>query len=190
MSPTNTPSVTSLRLDRFLAALKYVLPAAPKGEDNALMARVCFRGDRIWAGDDYRLLMARVEGAHFRPVAWDGGAARRLCALLTAMRSDLQPELLINGQLVDATFSAEDNTLTPNVALNDGVYQVSYRYLDLAGNASAGGSVTTVTIDTRAPVNTSLTLFTPTAIGGNYEPGTALSLKVNGVSIANPNATR
>jgi hypothetical protein len=103
MSPTNTPSVTSLRLDRFLAALKYVLPAAPKGEDNALMARVCFRGDRIWAGDDYRLLMARVEGANFRPVAWDGGAARRLCALLTAMRSDLQPELLVDGLHVECT---------------------------------------------------------------------------------------
>ena len=102
-------------------------------------------------------------------------------------------ELLINGQLVAATYNAADaslgannaadDTLTPNLPLSDGVYQVSYRFIDLAGTASAGGSVTTVTIDTRAPVNTSLNTFTPDAIGGNYEPGTTLSLKVNGVSI-------
>lgn len=93
-------------------------------------------------------------------------------------------ELLIDGRLVDATFNSQNNTLTPNLPLADGVYQVSYRYLDVAGNASAGGSVTQVTIDTRAPVNTSLTTFTPASIGGHYEPGTTLSLKINGVSIA------
>lgn len=93
-------------------------------------------------------------------------------------------ELLIDGRWVDATFNAQDNTLTPNLPLADGVYQVSYRYLDVAGNASAAGSVTQVTIDTRAPVNTSLDTFTPSSIGGSYEPGTSLSLKINGVSIA------
>ncbi len=93
-------------------------------------------------------------------------------------------ELLINGQLVSAAFSLEDNTLTPNAPISDGVYQVAYRYVDLAGNVSAPGPVTQVTIDTLAPVNTNLTTFTPASIGGNYEPGTALSLKINGVSIA------
>jgi hypothetical protein len=93
-------------------------------------------------------------------------------------------ELLMNGQLVSATFSLEDNTLTPNAPISDGVYQVAYRYVDLAGNVSAPGPVTQVTIDSRAPVNTDLTAFTPAAISGSYEPGTTLSLKINGVSIA------
>jgi hypothetical protein len=93
-------------------------------------------------------------------------------------------ELLINGKVVAATFNATDNTLTPNLPLDDGVYQVSYRFIDLAGNESAAGSVTQVTIDTRAPVNTDLTAFTPASISGSYEPGTTLSLKINGVSIA------
>ena len=93
-------------------------------------------------------------------------------------------ELLINGRLIDATFSAQDNTLTPNAPLVDGVYQVSYRYLDAAGNISAAGSATQVTIDTRAPANASLATFTPTSIGGTYEPGSTLSLKINGVDIA------
>lgn len=93
-------------------------------------------------------------------------------------------ELLINGRWVDASFNAQDNTLTPNVPLADGVYQVSYRYLDAAGNASTAGSATQVTIDSRAPVNTDLTTFTPASIGGHYEPGTTLNLKINGVSVA------
>ena len=93
-------------------------------------------------------------------------------------------ELLIDGRLVEATFNSQNNTLTPNLPLADGVYQVSYRYTDVAGNASAAGSVTQVTIDTRAPANTNLTTFTPASIGGSYEPGTSLSLKINGDSIA------
>lgn len=97
------PAPTALQLHRFLTALRYVLPAAPAGEDNTLMARVCLRGDRVWAGDDYRLLMARVEGANFRPVAWDRGAAKRMSALLGAMKSDLAPELIIDGLHVECT---------------------------------------------------------------------------------------
>lgn len=93
-------------------------------------------------------------------------------------------ELLINGRVVDATFNAVDNTLTPNLPLSDGVYQVSYRYSDIAGNVSVAASVTQVTIDTRAPDNISLNTFTPAAIGGTYERGTTLSLKINGVDIA------
>lgn len=93
-------------------------------------------------------------------------------------------ELLIDGRLVGATFNATDNTLTPNAALSDGVYQVSYRFMDVAGNTGAAGSVTQVTIDTRAPINTALTTFTAGVIGGTYEPGTVLSLKINGVTIA------
>ena len=103
--------------------------------------------------------------------------------LLARPADALSAELLVNGRMVEATYSFNDNTLTPNVALADGVYQVSYRFIDAAGNASGASAASQVTIDNRAPANIALTTFTPGYIEGTYEPGCTLALKINGVAI-------
>jgi hypothetical protein len=103
--------------------------------------------------------------------------------LLARPADALGAELLVNGRMVEATYSSNDNTLTPNVALADGVYQVSYRFIDAAGNASGASAASQVTIDNRAPANITLTTFTPAYIEGTYEPGCTLDLKINGVAI-------
>jgi hypothetical protein len=64
-------------------------------------------------------------------------------------------DLLVNGQVVAATYDSQTGLLQPNAALADGPYSFSYRYTDAAGNQSPASSALSLTIDTAMPVQPS-----------------------------------
>ncbi len=63
------------------------------------------------------------------------------------------PTLYVDGIKVEATFNAQNNTLTPNVPLKEGAHNISYTLTDLAGNESAQSTPLAIEIAI-APINT------------------------------------
>lgn len=59
--------------------------------------------------------------------------------------------LYVNGSKVNSTYNATAGTLTPSVALTDGVYQISYTLTDAAGNESVRSDAISLTIDKTPP---------------------------------------
>jgi hypothetical protein len=62
-----------------------------------------------------------------------------------------QIELYVNGVLTAATYDASTGTLTPNSALPEGVYLLTYSLTDAAGNEGAQSAALSITVDTTAP---------------------------------------
>ena len=60
-------------------------------------------------------------------------------------------ELLVDGDLVAATYDAQTGLLQPTATLSDGTYAVTYRYTDAAGNQSGVSPALGLTIETVAP---------------------------------------
>ncbi len=101
--------------------------------------------------------------------------------------------LYVGGTAVDATYNASTGTLTPTVALPDGVLAITYKVVDAAGNASTASAPLSVTIDTTAPAAPGGTLAaisdsgtlgdsitsdaTPTITGSGATPGDTITLK-------------
>ncbi|ALH95750.1 Ig-like domain repeat protein [Acinetobacter equi] len=59
------------------------------------------------------------------------------------------PTLLVDGEVVESTYDAENGYLTPLVALPDGSYKLSYTLTNAAGNVSEPSDSITITVDTR-----------------------------------------
>jgi hypothetical protein len=66
-----------------------------------------------------------------------------------------QVDLLVNGQVVAATYDSQTGLLQPNAALPDGSHSVSYHYIDAAGNQGPTSPALSLTIDTAVPVQPS-----------------------------------
>ena len=61
------------------------------------------------------------------------------------------PKLYVNGVAVAAAYDAATGTLTPTAPLPEGAQQMSYAFIDAAGNESGRSPALTITIDTTAP---------------------------------------
>ncbi|WP_205872726.1 Ig-like domain-containing protein [Limnohabitans planktonicus] len=59
--------------------------------------------------------------------------------------------LYANGVKIAATYDAVNRTLTPNSPLPNGSVELSYAFVDLAGNISAPSAIVTVVVDSSAP---------------------------------------
>jgi hypothetical protein len=59
-------------------------------------------------------------------------------------------ELLVNGEVVEATYNANGGTLRPTNALTHGEYSLTYRWVDTAGNASEESPALQLKVDTVA----------------------------------------
>lgn len=92
-------------------------------------------------------------------------------------------ELLVGGQKVAATYNSQTGQIRPDTALTNGVHAVTYRYLDLAGNASQASDPLSLTVDTTAPLNAAITIAAAGGINGTFEPGTSLSLTIAGQAV-------
>jgi hypothetical protein len=63
-------------------------------------------------------------------------------------------QLLVDGQLVNASVSVDNNgnsIITPTTALTDGHHDISYKYVDTAGNVSGESPKLSIVIDTGLP---------------------------------------
>ncbi|WP_416559215.1 Ig-like domain-containing protein [Limnohabitans sp. yimb22184] len=92
-------------------------------------------------------------------------------------------ELLVDGQKVAATYDSQTGEIRPDTALTNGVHAVTYRYLDLAGNASNASDPISLTVDTIAPLNAAITMAAAGGISGTFEPGTTLALTIAGHAV-------
>lgn len=66
----------------------------------------------------------------------------------------MKVELIVDGVIIEASASVDADLnviLTPTTPLPDGVYDVSYQIVDVAGNVSEWAPFTTIVIDTVAP---------------------------------------
>ena len=67
------------------------------------------------------------------------------------------PTLIVDGEIVDSVYDAENGTLTPLNPLPDGEYDISYTVTNPAGNTSEPSGNITITIDTVPPAVEGLT---------------------------------
>ena len=75
----------------------------------------------------------------------------------------INPKLYVNGTAVAATYNAAAGTLTPNVALADGTYNLTYTSTNSAGTESAQSGPLVLKVDTTPPAAPTVTLDQDTA---------------------------
>ncbi|NIC43625.1 Ig-like domain-containing protein [Aquabacterium sp. A08] len=89
------------------------------------------------------------------------------------------PVLLVNGEPVEATYNRETGELTPNMPLEDGTYELSYRLEGEAGTSQPSPS-STVVIDTATPDPTINVSEAGAVVSGEAEPGSTVVIEAEG----------
>ena len=93
--------------------------------------------------------------------------------------------LLVDGAVVDAVYDSENHTLTPVDPLINGAHDISYQFVDVAGNISDSSAALSMVVDTLVPAGTTIAAPSATTLSGTCEEGAVVMVQLeNGTALA------